>query len=77
VSIKIGAIDEDVIKENKYELPQVRAKNVVHPGLKSGRGISEPKGHDSKFIKALKCYEGCFRDIGRVHSNLVILCPEV
>lgn len=45
---------------------------MVHQDLKSGRGISERKGHNSKFIETLMCSKGCFWNIGRVHSNLVI-----
>ena len=40
-----GTIDEDIVKEYKYELAKVRLEYTVHEGLKDGWGIGESKRH--------------------------------
>lgn len=40
VVFKSGTENEDVIKENKNELPQVRKEDLVHQSLEGDRCIS-------------------------------------
>ena len=65
-------IDEDIIKEDQNEVPQVRPKYFIHQFLERGRGICEAKWHDQKFIVAIMCAESCFRDVILMNLNLVI-----
>ena len=65
-------IDEDIIKEDQNEVPQVGSKYFIHQCLECGRGICEAKWHDQKFIMVIMCVEIFFRDIIRMDLNLVI-----
>ena len=65
-------IDEDIIKEDRNEVPQVGTKYFIHQFLECGRSICEAKWHDQKFIVPIMCAESCFRDIILMNSNLVI-----
>ena len=65
-------IDEDIIKEDQNEVPQVGPKYFIHQCLERGRGTCEANWHDQKFIMAIMCAEIYFRDIIRMDLDLVI-----
>ena len=36
MGFQCGAVNEDVVEEDRYEFPEVRLKDVVHECLKAG-----------------------------------------
>lgn len=44
-SSRVGLVHQNIIKENKYKLPQIGLENKVHKPWESGWGISETKRH--------------------------------
>ena len=65
-------IDEDIIKQDQNEVPQVGMEYFIHQFLECGRKILESKWHGQKLIVAIMCVESCFRDIILMNPNLVI-----
>ena len=65
-------IDEDIIKEDHNEVPQVGMEYFIHRCLECVRIIIEAKEHEKKLIVAIMCVEIHFRDIILMNPNLVI-----
>jgi hypothetical protein len=54
-----------------------RTKDMVHEALKGGGGVTQPKGHDQKFVVALMSAKGHLRNIRLFHTNLVIARAKI
>ena len=65
-------IDEDIIKEDQNEVPQVGMEYFIHQCLECGRRISESKGNYQTLIVAIMYVEIHFMDIILMNLNLVI-----
>ena len=65
-------IDEDIIKEDQNEVPQVGTEYFSRQFLECGRIISEAKWHDQKLIVSIMCVESHFMDVILMNLNLVI-----
>ena len=65
-------IDEDIIKEDNNEIPQLGSKYFIRQCLECGSSIHEAKGNDQKFIVDIMCAKILFRDIIHMNPNLVI-----
>ncbi|KAJ0568647.1 hypothetical protein HanIR_Chr06g0298561 [Helianthus annuus] len=50
---------------------------MIHEGLKSSRGIGQPKRHDHKFKMAFMCSKSCLMDVTRKHPDLMITGPKI
>ena len=53
--LRASIIYQDIIKENKHKLPQVRFEHHVHQSVESGKGIGKAEGHDQKLIIHVMC----------------------
>ena len=62
-------IDDDIIKEDQNEVPQVEPKYFIHQCLEYGRSISEAKGHDQKLIVAIMCAPCVWKSILEISSS--------
>ena len=45
---------------------------MVHETLKGGGGVTQPKGHDQKFVVALMSAKGRLGNVDLFHAYLVI-----
>jgi hypothetical protein len=54
-----------------------RTKDMIHEALKGGGGVTQPKGHDQKFIVALMSAKGHLRNVGLFHTDLVIAQAKI
>ena len=71
-----GAAGDDVVVEVGEDKGQV-AEELVHQPLEGLRGIAEAKRHEQVFEEAERRYNGRFRNVRRVHGNLVVPLDEV
>ena len=72
VSSQRRTVHKYIIKKDQNELTQIWLKYGVHQSLKGGWSIREAERHNQEFIVALVCAKGCFRNVVRVHSNLMV-----
>jgi hypothetical protein len=72
-----GAIDQYVIKKHQHEPTEIRAEDVVHQCLESGRGIGEAERHHQKLVVPLVSAERHLADVVRVHPHLMIAGTQV
>jgi hypothetical protein len=67
-----GTIDQYVIQKNQHKLPKEWFQDFIHDTLESGRGIGEPKRHDSELIVPMMSFESCFEFTRGIHSHLMV-----
>lgn len=56
-------IDQDIVKEDDNEFPQIRPKSGVHSCLERRRGIAKPKWHYQEFVMAVVRMKNHFVDV--------------
>lgn len=49
-----------------------RFKNLIHRGLKSRGSITQPKGHHSKLVMSMVCFERSFAHVLIPHQILMV-----
>jgi hypothetical protein len=54
-----------------------RTEDMVHETLKSGRCITEAKGHDQELIVTLMSLKGNFGNVFLLHTDLVVARTEI
>jgi hypothetical protein len=72
-----GAVDKNVIKENKHKPAQLWSEDVVHQSLKGRRGVEEAKRHHQELEVAMMSPKRRLGDIIRVHPHLVVARSKV
>jgi hypothetical protein len=50
---------------------------MVHEALKGGGSVTQPKGHDQKFVVALMSAKGHLRNVRLFHTDLVIARAKI
>jgi hypothetical protein len=73
----IFTINENIINENKYKLMEKRRKYIIHETLKSGRGITEAKGHDQELIVALMSSKCIIGNVLFFHMDVVVARTKI
>ena len=71
----VSGEDENIVKVNYIKYVNVALKRTVNIGLKSGRGISQTKGHNKKLKVAILSSKGRFPLISFAYSYPIVGVP--
>ena len=77
VLLPSATIDQNIIKEDQYKLPQMTPKDMIHTGLESCWRISQSKGHYQKLKMPIVTSKLCLGDILLPHLDLMVPGPQI
>jgi hypothetical protein len=69
---KCLAINQDIVEKYQDEAAEKWPENIVHEGLKCGRGVRKPEGHYEEFVMTFMSAEGGLGNVLCPHPNLVV-----
>jgi hypothetical protein len=70
-------IYQEVVEENKCELPDEGLHDVIHESLESGWCIVKAKWHYKKLEMTTMCPESYLVDVAGMHSDLMISTANI